>query len=153
MLDSGLAPNVCDVTGQLPKHSIRESKAQRRGVKYVTANGGDIPNIGETTVVHRDELQGDFNFVFQHAPGVHAIILSVRKLVNKGCRVSFRKGGGTIRYSDGRKLKFVERMGVFFVPLNILDPDVLKDSVEMVVQHSDRPDEPAQGFVRQVRSP
>ena len=81
------------------------------------------------------------------------MILSAQKLVDKGCRVSFRKGGGTIRYSDGRKLKFVERMGVFFVPMNILDPDVLKDSVEMIVQHSDNPAEPAQGFVRQVRSP
>ena len=81
------------------------------------------------------------------------MILSGRKLVNKGCRVDFRKGGGTIRYSDGRKLKFVERMGVFFVPMNILDPDILKESMEMVVQHNDDPDEAAQVFVRQVRSP
>ena len=156
MLDSGSAPNVADVTKHFPSHKVRKSRAQRKGVKYVTANGGEIPNLGETDIVHRDEQQGDFDFTFQHAPGVHCIILSVRKFVRRGCRVTFRRGGGTIRYPDGRKLRFVERLGVFFVALNVLDPDITRESCAVGPEVFDRQAaaraELEPGFARPVRS-
>ena len=150
MLDSGSAPNVADVPKHFPGHPVRESKAQRKGVKYVDASGGQIPNEGETCLVHRDEKQGDFGFVFQNGK-VHCPILSVRKMVRRGCRVTFKRGGGIIRYADGRKLRFVERLGVFFVNLNVLDPDVAKNSLAFI-KGPDEQDEPEPVFSRPERS-
>ena len=109
--------------------------------------------MGETDIVHRDDQQGDFDFTFQHAPGVHCIILSVRNLVRRGCRVSFRRGGGTIRYPDCRKIRFIERLGVFFVALNVLDPGLAREANAFGPEAHDAAAalrEP--GFARQVRS-
>ena len=121
------------------------------GVKYYNASGGEIPNEGEITLTHRDERQGDFDFTFQNAK-VHCPILSVKKMVRQGCRVSFRKGGGTIRYSDGRKIRFVERLGVFFVALNVIDPDLARNA-EAFGRPIPQLDETTPGFTRPVRSP
>ena len=128
MIDSGSAPDVANCEKAFPHHPIRESKAQRQGINYVNASGGLIPNKGETAVVHRDSNGTDFQFVFQHAD-VHCPILSVRRFVKKGCRVTFRKGGGVIRYPDGRKLFFQEQKRVFFAPLDIVPPEDVADTV------------------------
>ena len=67
-------------------------------------------------------------------------------MVRKGCRVTFKRGGGTIRYPDGRKIKFVERLGVFFVALNVLEPELVTESTALVVRHEH--DGAVQGFAR-----
>ena len=68
--------------------------------------GGSIPNRGEFDIVHKDDKHGNFSFTFQDAP-VHCPIISVRSLVDVGCSVTFKGKGGTIKYKDGRKLRFV----------------------------------------------
>ena len=45
-----------------------------------------------------------------------------------GCRVNFRDGGGIIHYPDGRKIPFIERLGVFFVALNVLPEAPTEDA-------------------------
>ena len=53
MLDSRSEPTVADCAKEFPRHLIRESDGQRKGLQYKGANGALIPNLGETTLKHR----------------------------------------------------------------------------------------------------
>ena len=64
---------------------------------------------------------------FQNAK-VGCPILSVHYFTQMGCRVTFKKGGGVIVYSDGRRIPFISRLGVFFVAMNILPPEIVPKS-------------------------
>ena len=47
----------------------------------------------------------------------------MRKIVRNGNYVKFRRGGGYIfNAKTGKKLPFVERQGVYFVKVKVLDP-------------------------------
>ena len=74
--------------------------------------------------------------VIQNAK-VNCPILSVKYFTNKGCRVLFRRGGGVIAFPDGRRIPFIERLGVFFVCLNVLPPDLVpaKDAFDRPINH------------------
>ena len=121
MLDSGSEPTVANCELAFPDHPIQPSEGQRRGVKYVSATGGTVPNEGQVCITHRDPHLGDFDFVFQHAK-VHVPIISVRHMVkDHKCRVIFYEDGGVIKYPDGRRLKFIMKSGVFFMLLNVVD--------------------------------
>ena len=122
MIDSGSEPTVANCQTTFPGHAIRPSAAQKRGVRYVSATGGTVPNEGEVEIVHRDPILGDFNFTFQHAQ-VGCPIISVRDLVgNKKCKVIFGEDGGVIKFPDGRKIHFILRNGVLFVLLRVVEP-------------------------------
>ena len=50
-------------------------------------------------------------------------IISVRKVVKKQNIVTFKDGGGYIyNKQTGKKLRFVERNGVYFIKIKVLDP-------------------------------
>ena len=121
MIDSGSEPTIANCKEAFPGHDIIPSAGSKSGLKYTAASGDKVPNMGECHVVHRDPVQGDFPFCFQHAP-VHLPIISVKDLVTVGCRVGFGQGGGWIKYPDGRKLRFTQRHGSFFILLDLLPP-------------------------------
>ena len=122
MLDSGSEPNIANCKKSFPSHPIRESEGQRRGLKYKGADGTLIPNEGECEITHREPDGTLYKMVFQHGD-VHSIILYVTEFVFKDCSVAFTKHGGHILYPSGKKIKFVAKMGVFFVMLDVLPPD------------------------------
>ena len=122
---SGSEPTLCDATKHFPEHQIHSSKGQRRGQRYMAADGSkSLVNQGEIHVTHVDPKDGKFDFTFQHAPGVHCPIVSVRHLCDVGCTVVFNGKHGVIKYKDGRKLKFVLKDGVYFIAMNVLPPGV-----------------------------
>ena len=123
MLDSGSQPTVANCKQVFPQHIIEESEGQRSGLRYKVASGTLVPNEGQVHVNHKDPDGTLFKFACQHA-NVHCPILSVSELVNKDCVVTFHKLGGHIRYPDGRRIRFVAKEGVFFVELDVMDPDV-----------------------------
>ena len=122
IVDSGSEPTVADCEKHFPGHVIRESDAQRKGVLYKGADGSLIPNQGEVRVTHRAADGQTYQLTFQNAK-VHTPILSIRQMVDKDCIAVFHKQGGWIEYPDGRKLKFICRGGVFFMLLNVDEPD------------------------------
>ena len=93
---------------------------------------GGVPNDGELMIVHRIEESRDVGFVIQRAK-VDCPILSVRYFTRMDCKAVFQKGGGIIYYPDGRKIPFIERLGVFFVALNILPPKTIPYDVGMLL--------------------
>ena len=139
MLDSGSGPMVADCEKFFPQHKIRESPAQKQGTKYVSASGGLIANEGQIDLVHR---QGNdlFEMTMQHAK-VNCPILSVRYFTDRDCRVLFRKGGGVIIYPNGKRIAFIERLGVFFVALNVLPPEQAADIKKKVQKARKRREE------------
>ena len=122
MINPGSEPTVANCKMEFPQHVIRESAGQRSGLMYKMADGTLIPNQGETDVVHAESDGPKFNVTFQHAE-VHCPIVSVTYLVTRDCSVTFHKYGGHIAYPDGRRIRFVAKGGVFFVLLNIAEPD------------------------------
>ena len=121
IVDSGSVPNVANCTKHFPGSQVRRSPGQDKGVKYVNASGGEIPNQGEADISHYDDKGVRYDFTFQHAD-VQYPILSVRYLVKLGCKVNFREHGGVAKYPDGRRLRFLCKKGVLFVMLDTNEP-------------------------------
>lgn len=104
-------------------NKVRSSKAQRAGVSYTSASGGQIPNVGEAAAKHTDHEGNDFEFVFLHAR-VMFPILSISHFVTKECSAFFKRSDGVVKYPDGRRRPFTTKYCGFFVLLNTnLGPD------------------------------
>ena len=99
----------------------------------MSATGGTISNEGEIEIVHAQD-DDKFPMTIQNAK-VNCPILSVKYFTNKDCRVLFRKGGGVIAYPDGKRIPFIERLGVFFVALNVLPPKTQEHIAACVAKH------------------
>ena len=123
MIDSGSGPMVADCPVFFPKHTVVSSRGQRQGTEYVSASGGKIKHEGQIHLTHQEKNGDKFNLTMQNAK-VSCPILSVKYFTEQNCRVLFRKGGGVIIHADGRRMAFTERLGVFFIALNVLDPDL-----------------------------
>ena len=144
---------VADCKRFFPRHHVRESKGQRNGICYTSASGGKIPNEGEIDVVHEDDHGTQFGFTFQNAK-VGCPILSVKKFTAMDCRVVVKKGGGVIYYPDGRTIPFIERLGVFFVAMNVLPPEAAELAKENHKHINDNMHQPqAHQFNRAQRKP
>ena len=92
------------------------------GLRYKTADGSLIPNEGEVTIQHLEADGEAYDFTIQNAK-VHCPRISVRYLVTRDCVVISHKRGVLILYPTGKRIDFVSKDGVFFVPLNVLPPD------------------------------
>ena len=89
-VDSGAANNVMPRRMVRNKSKIRPSPSSRRGVHYVAANNGRIPNEGEVDFKFTTMEGHDENFVVQIAE-VNKAFGSVSYLVDHGYRVTFDK--------------------------------------------------------------
>ena len=66
--DSGSAAHVADLSKQFPGAILRRSEGQTNGVKYVSADGGEIHNNGESDVAFRAPDGSMRKTTFQNAP-------------------------------------------------------------------------------------
>ena len=123
MIDSGSGPMVADCPVLFPRHKVESSRGQRQGTEYVSAPGRKIKNEGQIDITHKEKNGDLFNLTMQNAK-VSCPILSVKDSTQQDCRVRFRKGGGVIIHADGRRMAFTKKLGVFFIALNVLDPDL-----------------------------
>ena len=93
-VDSGASESVMN-KGDLDKVPIEESEAQRRGVRYETADGTEIENEGQKSFYAMGERGFLRRLQMQLAP-VSKPLLSVKRMTELGHNVSFDEEGGWI---------------------------------------------------------
>ena len=89
-MDSGAGNNVMPRRMVIKKSEIRESEGSRRGVHYVAANDGRIPNEGEYDLKFSTVEGQEQCLTFQIAE-VNKALCAVSNLVDNGYRVVFDK--------------------------------------------------------------
>ena len=89
-MDSGAGNNVMPRRMVIRKSEIRESEGSRRGVHYVAANDGRIPNEGEYDLKFSTVEGQEQCLTFQIAE-VNKALCAVSNLVDNGYRVVFDK--------------------------------------------------------------
>ena len=122
MVDSGSFVTIADCAKVFPNHIVQSSPGSIAGVTYSNASGGDIANRGQVIVTHRMDNGSDIDIPFQDGD-VQVPIVSVKDFVHKKTRVKFKDLGGTMKLPSGSILPFVEKFGVYFIGLNVVDPE------------------------------
>ena len=89
-MDSGAGNNVMPRRMVIKKSEIRESEGSRRGVHYVAANDGRIPNEGEYDL-NFSTLEGQEQCLTFQIAEVNKALCAVSNLVDNGFRVVFDK--------------------------------------------------------------
>ena len=85
LVDSGAAENVLP-PDLLPDYEIQEGEAKKNGVRYMTADGNEIPNLGELDLPFRTLEGHKCGIKFQMAD-VKRPFSSVTSLTTNGNRV------------------------------------------------------------------
>ena len=88
--DSGSAPTLANHAKHFPGATLRTSQAQKNGVKYVVASGGELANEGEFEVLYQNVDRSVDTTVFQTA-AVGMPIFSISKYTEGDFEVTFRK--------------------------------------------------------------
>ena len=95
LADSGSAAHVADLQRHVPGAILRTSQGQARGLKYVTADGGEIKNAGEFDVVFKDPNGNVRKTTFQNAP-VGLPIFSLNQVAKDRHRVILDEDKGVL---------------------------------------------------------
>ena len=93
-MDSGAGNNVMPRRMVIKKSEIRESEGSRRGVHYVAANDGRIPNEGEYDL-NFSTVEGQEQCLTFQIAEVNKALCAVSNLVDNGFRVVFDKNMNT----------------------------------------------------------
>ena len=123
LVDSGATINAACIKKQFAMYAnhVIASRAQLAGETATTANGQEMKNEGRCRV---DATVDGFNFpiCFQNM-AVDVPIISVRKIVKHGKRVTFEEDGGTIyNRATGTTLRFEEFDGAYWIKLKVKAP-------------------------------
>ena len=103
----------------LPDYPISEGESTRQRVKYTTADGNIISNLGELKVPFRTREGHKCGVAFQVCD-VARPLLSVTALTSKGNRVVFGDNGGCIIGPDGKQtIEFAKRDGVYILDVYV----------------------------------
>lgn len=118
-IDSGAAESVmpADMLKDIPLH---ESDGSRKGISYVAAKGGRMPNLGEKRVRFKTKDGSTSGIVFQvtHA---RKPLASVSKIVRHGNEVIFSPNGSYIRnVKTGRRIDIEEAHGTYHIEVDYL---------------------------------
>ena len=117
LVDSGAAENVIPL-GLLPDFDIKEGEAKRNNVRYTTADGNELPNLGEICLPFRTKEGHKCGVTFQVCD-VSRPLLSVTALTAKGNVVAFHDHGSTITGKDGKKMSFRKESGVYILEMYV----------------------------------
>ena len=118
LVDSGAAENVLP-PNLLPDMEAKEGEAAKKGVKYMTADGNEIPNLGEFDLPFRTYEGHKCGIKFQLAD-VKRPLLSVTALTSKGNTVTFSETGGKIVSPDGKQnIGFHRQQGVYVLEVYV----------------------------------
>ena len=110
IVDSGAAASVL-LAGMFDDYSVKQGEAAKKGVHYLTADGGRVPNIGETRLRLFTKEKVKCSVTFQVAE-IQKPILSVGTLTAMGNTVNFTRFGGTIlNQKTKQKFTFKRRGG------------------------------------------
>jgi len=120
-VDSGACDHVVPPKVVEPS-KVRITEAVRRGVKYATASGEPLPNLGETEVTGVTENGRNMSLTMQVA-GVKKPLASVRKMCSAGNRVVFEDeedesiGGYVYNKSTGETIPIKKEGGTYEVKM------------------------------------
>ena len=115
VVDSGAEDSV--TPPNLFPGEVLPSPMSRAGRSYRAANGSPIPNLGQLVAHFKDPDGRACGIPFQVAE-VERPLLSVSRLAEAGCQVSFKDHSGEILHvATGRKLPLVRRGGVYLLQL------------------------------------
>ena len=119
LMDSGAGCHAADAEKDFPKHKKRKGKQIR---KCVLADG--TPLESDEVVDVRVDIEGENHMIeFDDLP-VECPIISVKKIVHKGNKVVFQeKGGYILNVVTRKKLRFIEKQGVYFIKIRVHPPD------------------------------
>ena len=119
MVDSGAGCNAAKRSKDIAKYKVKPGSKRRR---CVLADGKEI--VSEGVVYVEVDIQGERHVIpFDDLP-VECPIISVRRIVRKGNLVKFKKAGGYIyNKATKKKLYFVEKNGVYFIRVKVVDPE------------------------------
>ena len=119
-VDSGASDSVGD-EDIAPDCEIVPSEASLEGVKYVSASGDVIENVGEKHILVETRAGHLRNLNLQMAKGVTRVLLSVSKICDAGNEVRFMRNGGYIlNLETGEKDYFERKDGVYRMRLKIV---------------------------------
>ena len=116
LVDSGAAAHVLPVA-TLEDYPTQEGASKKLGISYTTADGNEIPDLGEKLVPFRTQESHECSIKFQVAD-VKRPLLSVATLLAQGNKIVFDDTGGTIITKDGSKsMRFHLQRGVYVLEL------------------------------------
>jgi len=96
------------------------SAMSRAGQSYTSANGGEIPNLGRTTVHFHTSEGNRVGMHFQVGEGLTQPLVSVAGLVDSGNLVAFDKTGGWIQQvSTGRRIRIPRVGNTFYLDMKV----------------------------------
>jgi hypothetical protein len=96
------------------------SAMSRAGLCYTSANGGEIPNLGCTTVKFATPAGQRMGIQFQVGEGLTQPLVSVAGLVDSGNVVAFDKSGGWIHsLATGKKIRLPREGNTFFLDMKV----------------------------------
>ena len=150
LVDSGAAASVMPQR-YVDDRVITKGEAAKKGVHYVAADGGRIPNLGEVRVNLLTKEKEKASVTFQVAD-VHKPILSVSALTAHGHRVSFTKEGGVITLArTGRRIAFQRKDGVYKLE-TLMAPGKRRAPETVALVTNSGQEAGATGFTRQAAS-
>ena len=96
------------------------SAMSRAGQSYTSANGGEIANLGRTTVHFRTSEDHKVGMHFQVGEGLTQPLVGVAGLVDSGNFVAFYKTGGWIhQVSTGRRIRIPRVGNTFYLDMKV----------------------------------
>ena len=124
MMDSGAGCNAADAKKEFGAHRDQRVK---HGQQCVLTDGTEITSKGICEVIAL--VEGEEHLIpFEDLP-VECPIISVRKVVKKESIVKFKDSGGYImNIATKKKLRFIERNGVYFIKIQVVPPTDIADN-------------------------
>jgi len=118
VVDSGANESVTP-PGLFPEPVV-PSAMSRAGLSYASANGGEIANLGRTTVKFATLAGHKMGIHFQVGEGLTQPLVSVAGLVDAGNVVTFDKTGGWIHsLQTGRRIRLPREGNTFFLDMKV----------------------------------
>jgi hypothetical protein len=96
------------------------SAMSRAGLSYTSANGGEIANLGKTTVRFVNSEGQGMKIDLQVGEGLTQPLVSVAALVDAGNVVTFDKSGGLIRsLRTGKQVRLPRDGNTFYLDMKV----------------------------------
>ena len=113
LVDSGAAENVVP-PDFFPDYNIEEGEPKRKQIKYTTADGNELCNLGEINLPFLTREGYKCGVKFQVCDDQRPL-LSVSALTARGNDVDFGKTGGRITSQDGKQQIHFTREDGFYI--------------------------------------
>ena len=109
-VDSGACENVIDAGEEVPNYPVKEGRASKLGVKYASATGEEIPNMGEIMLPMYTHGGGKNKMCMQVAE-VSRPLASVKRICEAGHTVVFDEEGSYMYNKTTHELNFFREEG------------------------------------------